>query len=555
MRLRSTLLVLALATAAFGCGEEESPDPAAAVVVLNAAAGPLQPGETFQFNANIDGVPGAAAQWGIQEGGVAGSITANGLFTAGTTAGTYHVIAQSLSEPVGADTAEVTVIMTIAINGATTPMGPAMQRQFTSTVSGGTPTVNWTLPAGPTAGTISNTGLYTAGAVGTHLIVATTATLPAVADTISVTVIPDPATPVFHTLPDSVNPFAASHVFSVVKQTGLTYAWTITGGVALSAVTDTAVSVRVNMTAPTLILHASATNEAGRSASVTDTLGLLDRIDDVSGASYGVALSSANVLGQMRLGDGLVDLRAGAAATLLHSVPYAGLPVHGAFSGNGATLFVVNQSGNSVARINVATGGITSVDFGHEMYNLAVAPDSSAIFVTTGTGWLFKADPTTLAKLDSVPLNAASNGLAFRAGKLRVGTLGGRIYNIDPATLDVIDSVTVAGAQFQRTAISPDGVRFYLADQANAQLVIMNTTTNGITLLPLGATPSGVAISEDASELWVGKLDGTVARLHPTAFTALGPVTVGGEVRNIALSPDGTLALLGIGSGTVLIRR
>jgi DNA-binding beta-propeller fold protein YncE len=98
-------------------------------------------------------------------------------------------------------------------------------------------------------------------------------------------------------------------------------------------------------------------------------------------------------------------------------------------------------------------------------------------------------------------------------------------------------------------------VRFYLADQANAQLVIMNTTTNGITLLPLGATPSGVAISEDASELWVGKLDGTVARLHPTAFTALGSVTVGGEVRNIALSPDGTLALLGIGSGTVLIRR
>jgi hypothetical protein len=111
-----------------------------------------------------------------------GTITAGGLYTAGSAPGSYQVTA---TEPGTGKTGTATVTVTappppptlvsvsVTPSPATVQVGTTVQLQARGTMSNGTtttPTVNWTA----TGGTISATGLYTAGSTpGTYQATAT----------------------------------------------------------------------------------------------------------------------------------------------------------------------------------------------------------------------------------------------------------------------------------------------------------------------------------------------------------------------------------------------
>lgn len=80
---------------------------AAAVEVLPETA-TVAPGGTVDFNATVFALSDASVSWDLPDGG--GTIDANGLFTAGSQAGTYAVRATSVADP--AVTAEATVTIT-----------------------------------------------------------------------------------------------------------------------------------------------------------------------------------------------------------------------------------------------------------------------------------------------------------------------------------------------------------------------------------------------------------------------------------------------------------
>jgi hypothetical protein len=55
----------------------------------------INAGQSVQLTAALDGTPTSALTWSVQEGTDAGSITADGMYSAPSTAGTYHVLAAS----------------------------------------------------------------------------------------------------------------------------------------------------------------------------------------------------------------------------------------------------------------------------------------------------------------------------------------------------------------------------------------------------------------------------------------------------------------------------
>jgi hypothetical protein len=79
------------------------------VVTVSPASSVVGSGGTKAFASHVSGAQNTAVTWSIQEGAIAGSISATGVYTASTTLGTYHVVATSVADPAQSAVATVTV--------------------------------------------------------------------------------------------------------------------------------------------------------------------------------------------------------------------------------------------------------------------------------------------------------------------------------------------------------------------------------------------------------------------------------------------------------------
>jgi hypothetical protein len=138
----------------------------------------VAPGGQVKFAAVVTGTVNTKVAWTILETG-GGAIDSTGLYTAPTTAGTFHVRASSPVDSTAVGTATVTVTQQSAITVTVTPTSGAIHScetlTFRSSVTGTSDTsVNWTVQEGATGGMIDAAGVYTAPNVaGTYHVVAT----------------------------------------------------------------------------------------------------------------------------------------------------------------------------------------------------------------------------------------------------------------------------------------------------------------------------------------------------------------------------------------------
>jgi hypothetical protein len=211
--------------------------PAPAVSVsLSPASVTLQPGETRQFTATVSGTSNTAVTWSA----TGGNVSNTGLYTAGLSAGSsFTVTATSVADPAKTAVATVTVqpapVVSISISPTSASLQTGQTRQFTATVSG---TSNTAVTWSATGGSISNTGLYTAGPIANSNF---TVTATSVADTsktavAAVTIQPAPAVsisiaPTSATVqPGGTQQFSATVTGN--SNTGVT--WAATGGTITS---------------------------------------------------------------------------------------------------------------------------------------------------------------------------------------------------------------------------------------------------------------------------------------------------------------------------------
>lgn len=162
--------------AALGCGGgsgtgQGAPAPAALQIQPPSLTLPGEEAQTFQAVLTGSATPGVT--WSVVEGPTGGAISADGLYTAPSEPGDFHVRAVSITD--NAVRAEATVKVTGKLSVSLTPTTATLvaggAQAFAATVPNATdPRVTWSA----TGGTISLEGLYTApGAPGTYTVQAT----------------------------------------------------------------------------------------------------------------------------------------------------------------------------------------------------------------------------------------------------------------------------------------------------------------------------------------------------------------------------------------------
>lgn len=199
--IRHLLLLSLLSSSLLGCTgsvEQATPPPDAAAQAVAVLVAPAQveaaPGGQVAFAATVTGTANTAVSWGVQETG-GGTVNATGLYTAPSSAGTFHVTATSSADPSKQGSATVTVtapqpIVAVTVSPASGSVNACRTLQFTATVTGSTNTaVAWSVQEGAAGGTVTAGGLYTAPTgPGTYHVVATSAADPAKSFVATVTV-------------------------------------------------------------------------------------------------------------------------------------------------------------------------------------------------------------------------------------------------------------------------------------------------------------------------------------------------------------------------------
>jgi hypothetical protein len=170
-------------------------------VTVTPSSANLVTGQTQQFRASATLSNGSTqSNPSVTWSATGGTISTAGLYTAGTTTGSFQVVALAANGM--ADTSAVSIgvaptITALSVTPATASveLGATQQFSVSATLSNGStqanPSVTWTA----TGGTVSTGGSYTAGStLGSFIVVATVAN--GVADTSAVTIIPVQPPPV-----------------------------------------------------------------------------------------------------------------------------------------------------------------------------------------------------------------------------------------------------------------------------------------------------------------------------------------------------------------------
>jgi hypothetical protein len=176
---------LAITLVLSGCGSSgSSSNPSGPISVqLNQGSASLNVNTTTQFTATVQGTSNTAVTWTVDTiaGGNSsvGTISATGLYTAPSLAGSHTVTATSAADTTKSASAALTVDATDVVSPATADVAAGATQQFTATVAGYSNTsVTWSVDGvsggNSSVGTVNSSGLYTAPSqVGNHTVTAT----------------------------------------------------------------------------------------------------------------------------------------------------------------------------------------------------------------------------------------------------------------------------------------------------------------------------------------------------------------------------------------------
>jgi DNA-binding beta-propeller fold protein YncE len=228
---------------------------------------------------------------------------------------------------------------------------------------------------------------------------------------------------------------------------------------------------------------------------------------------------------------------------VIDSFPSGFIPQHVVPSWDLQTLFVLNNSGNSIVPIDPTTGRPGEAIAVDDPYNLYFLPDGSeAIVVAEAMQRLDFVDPDTFEVHSSLQTDCAGlNHLDFaRDHSYAIATceFDGRLIKIDLASRQVVASmqidISMSGkpdpvksiAQPQDVRISPDGSVFYIADLiTDGVYVIDGESFTQERFIPTGVAAHGLYPSRDATKLYVANR-GTNTIPPPGSFEGQGQGSV-----------------------------
>ncbi|TSB32070.1 Ig-like domain repeat protein [Streptomyces benahoarensis] len=148
-------------------------------------------------------------------------------------------------------------------------------------------------------------------------------------------------------------------------------------------------------------------------------------------------------------------------------------------------------------------------------------------------------DPTVT--VGSFPTGVAITPNGLRAYVANEGS--NNVSVIDTTSLTVTATVPVGATPFG-VAITPDGLHAYVTNSGGNSVSVIATATNTVTAtIPVGSTPLGVAITPDGLHAYVTNSGGNSVSVIATATnTVTATIPVGATPFGVAITPDGLRA-------------
>lgn len=125
-------------------------------VAITPATASVNTCQSVTFRATVTGTSNTAVTWSVQEASTGGAVTTGGVYTAPSSAGTYHVVATSQADPTKSSIAAVAAsdrILSVAVSPQQVSVAPGASAQFTATVT-------------TTCGSFTSTSTIAAGGTG-----------------------------------------------------------------------------------------------------------------------------------------------------------------------------------------------------------------------------------------------------------------------------------------------------------------------------------------------------------------------------------------------------
>ena len=282
-KLGVALAAFVAAACSGGSTAREGSSAQGIAVTITPDSATLVAGSQLAFTASVSGTADPSATWSIAEGEAGGSISAEGLYTAPASAGSYHVVATSAASPQSAATATVTVtasspqVVTVSVSPSAVTISAGASQPFSCEVSGsGDTSCTWTVQEGASGGAVTSSGVYTAPQkAGTYHVVAASRADPTQLAVAAVTV----AAPAPLPVAVAVSPLAAtvstgaSQAFTctVTGSTNTSCTWSVQEGTAGGRVTS-AGAYTAPQAAGTYHVVAKSSADATKSATATVTV-------------------------------------------------------------------------------------------------------------------------------------------------------------------------------------------------------------------------------------------------------------------------------------------
>ena len=225
------------------------------------------------------------------------------------------------------------------------------------------------------------------------------------------------------------------------------------------------------------------------------------------------------------------------------------------FNASASVAYVTNYGGGSVGRFLAGAhsqAGTTVV--GSNAVRLRLSGDGARLYVTTSAGWLFILDTSTLAKLDSIAIDADPNGLAIKGDSLAYVSSfsAGRVSEVSLTADSVLRTFPVGGTP-QEVVLSSDATRLYVANEAG-RVDVVTLASGSIAGLAVIPRAFGMARVPGGDELVATSLSGNVYRVDGSTGNVLSADSVGGEPRRVAIAPDGAILAANEGGWLDIIR-
>jgi len=227
------------------------------------------------------------------------------------------------------------------------------------------------------------------------------------------------------------------------------------------------------------------------------------------------------------------------------NIPVGNSPAGIAIPTVGGFALVANKGGNSVSRIDLATSTVTAtIPVPGNPTSVAITPDGTKAYVVQSTNCPPPPVPTPGPGPTPTPGGPTPGPTPIPPCTVAV---------IDTASNTVVTNVTVGHEPFA-AAMSTNGGFVYVTNRADDSVSIIDTATDTtIDEFPVGDTPEGIVagfglvyVANDTSN--------TVSVYREIDFALLTTIPVGASPLSVAVSPDGTTAVVGNdGGGSISI--